>query len=77
MLERQAMPESFVSADVAAEFLGVNRRFLLSMARDGVSGAYPLGAGKQRRRNKWVFKLSELSSAVRQKRCDPKQGGSR
>ncbi len=56
--------EPFVSADVAAEFLGINRRFLLSMARNHVPGAYPIGTGKKRLRNRWVFKLSELSSGI-------------
>lgn len=67
--------EPFVSAEVAAEFLGVKRRFLLAMARTGMAGAYPIGTGRQR--NVWVFKLSELSSAVSRKRCDPIAGGSR
>ena len=56
-------PEPFVSADRAATFLGINRRFLLSMARDGLPGAYALGTG--RRRNRWVFLLSELVSSVK------------
>ena len=66
-------PEPFVSADVAAEFLGVNRRFLLSMARDGVPGAYPLGTGKRRRRSRWVFKLSELSSGIDPRGTPPRR----
>jgi len=64
-------PEPFVSADVAADFLGVNRRFLLSMARDGVSGAYPLGTGSLRKR--WVFRLSELSSGIDPRATPPKR----
>ena len=55
--------EPYVSAEVAAEFLGnINRRLLLSLARRGIAGAYPLGTGEARR--KWVFRLSELSEAV-------------
>lgn len=54
--------ESFVSADKAAEFLGITRRLLLSMARMGVAGAYAVGTGKKRRH--WVFRISELSSSA-------------
>ena len=55
--------EPFVPAEVAATHLGVNRRFLLSLARQGIKGAYPLGTG-QRMRNRWVFRLSELTSSI-------------
>lgn len=55
--------EPFVSAEEAARFLGVNRRFLLSLARQGIAGAYALGTGS-RQRNTWVFRLSELSEGV-------------
>ena len=51
--------EPFVSADEAAKFLGIKRRFLLSLARQGVVGAYALGTGGIRR--VWVFRLSELA----------------
>ncbi len=37
--------ERFVSAQVAADFLSVSRRFLLSLARQGIVGAYPWGPG--------------------------------
>lgn len=57
------VPERFVSADEAAKHLGVPRRFLLSLARDRVPGAYPIGTGKKRKR--WVFLLSELVSSVK------------
>jgi hypothetical protein len=56
--------EPFVPADVAARHIGVQRRFLLSLARQGIHGAYPLGTGL-RQRNTWVFLLSELTEAVR------------
>jgi hypothetical protein len=62
--------ERFVSADVAADFLGINRKFLLSMARMGIPGAYSLGTGELRRR--WVFRLSELSSGVDAKSAPPR-----
>jgi len=55
------MPEPFVSADAAAEFVGIKRRFLLALARKGIAGAYPLGGGIRRT---WVFRLSELASAI-------------
>ena len=55
------MPEPFVSAEVAAEFVGIKRRFLLALARKGIPGAYPLGGGIRRT---WVFRLTELASAI-------------
>ena len=59
------IPERFVSANVAAEYLSITRRFLLSLARKGIAGAYPIGTGELRKT--WVFKLSELTMAI-----DPK-----
>jgi hypothetical protein len=58
MPDRIQSPEPFVSADVAAKFLGITRRMLLSMARIGVPGAYAVGTGKMRKY--WIFRLSEL-----------------
>jgi len=55
-------PEPFVSADEAARFLCVKRRYLLELARRGIVGAYPLGTG--RKRKLWVFRLSELADSV-------------
>ena len=55
-------PEPFVSADVAAQFLSVKRRHLLALARNGIAGAYALGTGTQR--TIWVFRLSELATAI-------------
>jgi hypothetical protein len=55
-------PEPFVSAEKAAEFLSIKRRYLLALARRGIAGAYPLGTGE--RRKTWVFRLSELATAV-------------
>jgi hypothetical protein len=54
--------EPFVSADEAARFLSVTRRHLLTLARTGLAGAYPLGTGTQRKT--WVFRLSELAHSV-------------
>jgi hypothetical protein len=56
------VPEPFVPAEVAAEFVGIKRRFLLTLARKGIAGAYPLGTGSIR--NIWVFRLSELLEAI-------------
>jgi hypothetical protein len=58
--------EPFVSAQTAADFLAIERRFLLSLARKGIAGAYAIGTGELRKT--WVFKLSELSAAI-----DPKK----
>ena len=57
--------EPYVSAEKAAEFVGINRRFLLELARMGIAGAYPLGTGQLRKR--WVFRLSELCEAISRK----------
>ncbi len=55
-------PEPFVSAQEAAHFLSVKRRYLLELARRGIAGAYPLGTGSKRK--VWVFRLSELAAAI-------------
>jgi len=55
-------PEPFVSADEAAQFLCVKRRYLLELARRGLAGAYALGTGDKRKI--WVFRLSELAASV-------------
>jgi hypothetical protein len=55
-------PEPFVSADEAAQFLCVKRRYLLELARRGIAGAYALGTGSKRKI--WVFRLSELAVSV-------------
>jgi hypothetical protein len=54
--------EPFVSADVAAKHFGIRRPFLLSLARRGIAGAYPLGTGDFRKT--WRFRLSELTAAI-------------
>ena len=55
-------PEPFVSAQEAAQFLSVKRRYLLELARRGIAGAYPLGTGSKWK--VWVFRLSELAAAI-------------
>ena len=62
MEQRHNSLERFVSADVAARFLGINRRMLLTLARKGINGAYPIGTGE--RRKIWIFRLSELGIAI-------------
>ena len=54
--------EPFVSADEAAQFLSIKRRYLLELARSGIAGAYAIGTG--RKRKIWVFRLSELAASV-------------
>ena len=75
--------EPFVSADVAARFLGIKRRMLLDLARRGISGAYPITG---ERRKTWIFRLSELGVAIDHRhprpfssksRYDPDQGSPR
>jgi len=55
-------PEPFVSAQEAAKFVGISRRFLTELARRGIAGAYPIGTGELRKT--WVFRLSELAAAI-------------
>jgi hypothetical protein len=74
-LHTSPRPESFVSSQEAADFLGIKRRFLLSLARKGIAGAYALGTGDFRKT--WVFRLSELAAAINAKRYDPFQGSPR
>jgi hypothetical protein len=54
--------EPFVSAQTAANFLSISRRFLLELARRGLAGSYSIGMGQERKR--WIFRLSELAEAV-------------
>ena len=55
-------PEPFASADEAAQFLCVKRRYVLELARRGIAGAYALGTGSKRKI--WVFRLSELAASI-------------
>jgi hypothetical protein len=64
--DRIQLPEPFVSAEVAAKFLGITKRMLLDMARMGIAGAYSVGTGKIRKH--WIFRLSELTSTVTEKK---------
>lgn len=71
----RSTPEGFVSAAIAADFLGIKRRMLLDLARRGINGAYPIGTGE--RRKIWIFRLSELGIAIdhRHKRPFPDKSG--
>ena len=55
------VPEPFVDAVQAGEFLRLRPRRVLELARRGVLPAHPLGVGQRR---VWRFRLSELASAV-------------
>jgi len=53
--------EPFVDAEKAAEFASLRRRRLLELARTGLIPAYPIGEGQRR---VWLFRLSEIASAL-------------
>jgi excisionase family DNA binding protein len=53
--------EPFVDASKAAEYLSLNRRRILDLARSGKLPAHPIGDGARRI---WRFRLSELAAAV-------------
>ena len=65
LLHAPIMPEPFVDATRAAEWLGITSRRLLEMARTGQIPAYPLGVGS---RKTWRFRLQEISTAIARKR---------
>lgn len=54
--------EPFVSAEEAAAFLSIKRRYLLALARRGIAGAYAVDPNA--RRKIWVFRLSELATEI-------------
>ena len=56
--------ESFIDAQKAAEFVQLNRKTLVRLAREGSIPAHPL-TGKKRR--KWRFLISELDAWARAK----------
>jgi len=57
-------PEQFVDGQRAADFLGMPRKTLLNMARQGFVPAYPIGDGQ---RHIWRFRLSELADWAQSK----------
>ena len=55
------LPEKYVDAVTAAEFLSIKPRRVLDMARSGLVPGHPLGNGTRR---VWRFRLSELEAAL-------------
>ena len=55
------LPERYVDAVVAAEFLSLKPRRILDLARSGLVPGHPLGNGTRR---VWRFRLSELEAAL-------------
>jgi len=55
------VPEPFVDANRAAEFLSLRPRRVLELARAHQIPAHPIGNGA---RKVWRFRLSELSLAI-------------
>jgi excisionase family DNA binding protein len=70
--EKDRMYEQFVDADVAADFLGISRAFLLRLARAGQIPAHPLPSGEQRLRRTWRFRISELNNYMENTMIDPR-----
>jgi hypothetical protein len=56
--------ESYVDANVVAEFTGYDRRTVLRWTRERKLPGYPPPGGKKCR-NDWRYKLSEVDSAMR------------
>ena len=57
--------EPFVDADVIAEYLSIERRQVLELARDGVLPAHPVDW--RSRRKDWRFRVSEVDAAMDRK----------
>jgi excisionase family DNA binding protein len=57
-------PESFVTAQEAANFLAITKRRLLELARRGHIPAHPIGNGS---RKTWRFRLSEIANSLEAK----------
>jgi len=62
--DSRSEPERFVDSVVAAEFLSIQPRMLLQLARAGKIPAYPLGDGQRR---VWRFRLSDLARAMEER----------
>jgi hypothetical protein len=63
LLPSVPVPERYMDASRAAEFLALRPRRVLDMARAGKLPAHALGDGARR---VWRFRLSELDLAMRQ-----------
>jgi|SRR5215831_5569398 len=73
MTNDERLPEPFVDAERAGEFLELKPRRVLQLARQGKLPAYPIGDGA---RKVWRFRLSELVTAMlhsRQRSHVPKE----
>jgi hypothetical protein len=57
-LSLPVLHEPFVDADLAAKFLSISRKTLLTKSRSGCLPGHPIGDGP---RKIWRFRLSELS----------------
>jgi hypothetical protein len=55
------IPERFVDADEAAQFLSLTRRRVLDLARVGQLPSHPIGHGTRRTR---LFRLSEIARKI-------------
>jgi Helix-turn-helix domain len=56
------LPEPFVEATAAGEFLNYSPRTIKQMAREGRIPAHPFGSGDRKR---WYFLISELAEHLR------------
>ena len=65
-------PERFVNSAVAANFLSIQRRQLLHLARESKLPAYPIGDGQRRL---WLFRLSDLAKAMEERMIHGKSTG--
>lgn len=55
-------PEAYVSAEVVAKYLDIEKRQVLALARQGKLPAHPLDSNASRKL--WRFKLSEIDAAI-------------
>ena len=55
-------PEPYVSAEVVAKYLDIEKRQVLALARKGKLPAHPLDSNASRKL--WRFKLSEIDVAI-------------
>lgn len=54
--------ESYVSADVVADYLDIERRQVLALTRRGKLPAHAVDQGQSRKQ--WRYKLSEVDAAI-------------
>ena len=58
--------ENYVSAKVAADFLGISEDFITKLARKNQLPAHPLPTTSKSLRRTWRFRLSELREVMEQ-----------